>query len=71
MQSIVFPLNRQHNSACLVQQLAQPETLRLFDLGSSSMFGVFQDSRHFAVKQFVRSKEGNLQMLHVSQTDFA
>ena len=70
MQSVVFPLNRQHNSACLVQQLAQPDSLKLFDLGSPTMFGVFQDSRHFAVKQFVRGKDGCLNMLPISSTDF-
>lgn len=72
MQSVVFPLNRQHNSASLVQQLAQPETLRLFDLGSSSMFAIFQDSKTFSVKQFQLSKDGqSLSMESISTIDFS
>lgn len=34
------------------------------------MFGVFQDSRNFTVKEFVRVKDGTLKMVNVSKTDF-
>ena len=35
------------------------------------MFGVFQDCKNFAVKQFVRKKDGYLQMLSISTMDFS
>ena len=60
MASIAFPLNRNEfnsqSSACSRKsgELIQPEQLKLVDLGSTSMFGVLQDNRHFYVKQFVK-----------------
>ena len=35
------------------------------------MFGVFQDSKNLAIKKFERTKNGSLQLLSVSQTDFS
>ena len=41
MQSIAFPLNREHEWG---KHIAQPDILKLIDLNSRSMFGVFQDN---------------------------
>ena len=68
MESIAFPLNREHEWG---KHIAQPDTLKLVDLGSRSMFGVFQDNQILSVKQFVNNKEHDLELISISTYDFA
>ena len=49
MASVAFPLNRNDHSMSTRKsgELSQPEALKLVDLGSTTMFGVLRDNRHF------------------------
>jgi hypothetical protein len=74
MASIAFPLNRSefNSQSSRKSTELQPESLKLVDLGSTSMFGVLQDNRYFCVKQIVKRKTDHefLELLNVSSVDF-
>lgn len=73
MASVAFPLNRNDQAMQTRKGGEKPEALKLVDLGSPTMFGVLQDNRHFYVKQILRKKGTDcevLEMAHISHCDF-